>query len=419
MFPDDRDAVLADCRVAPSSPQAGVSLMRVAIFTDNDFDKISGVTTTLKAVLQHAPSGFSPRVYTASDISVNAPTYFASASWGIGLPWYKDMKIYWPKVTMLMAEMLADDVRLIHVTTPGPVGLAGRWIARRLRLPIVGSFHTHIADYTQAMSGSERLGRLVDTYMRWFYAACEPVLVPSQATADLLTRRGYRPEALKVWSRGVDLDRFTPHRRTASMRDGWDASDHRPAILYAGRLSAEKALALIQPIQAALRGAGIPHRFIFAGDGPFGRTLQSQCPDAVFLGALPHAAVGQVMASADVFLFPSATDAFGNVVLEAQASGLPVLVSDQGGPRQNMVPDATGFVCRAGTATDFVTCLGALLRDPDRRRTMGEAARQYASARSWPESLVPLFSAWRTALTRGDRQAEVPLDFVQTPAQPS
>jgi glycosyltransferase involved in cell wall biosynthesis len=369
----------------------------VAIITDNDFDKVTGVTTTLKAVLRHAPTDLRVRVYTAADLAVDQPDYCAMASWGVGLPWYPEMRIYWPHVQRLRRMLAADGVEVLHITTPGPMCLAARWLWRRTRMPMIGSYHTHLGDYVTTYSGSGALGRGLETYMRWLYAPCGTVLVPSAATRTRLETGGYPARQLQVWSRGVETSCFQPAARSAALRDSWGVGDRRPAILYAGRLSSEKGLALMGPLQHALLRKGIAHRFVFVGDGPMRPALEAMCPDAVFLGNLSPAGVAQAMASADVFVFPSATDSLGNVVLEAQACGLPVLVTDQGGPQEHMRHGSTGWVCPAGDAAAFTDRLATLLSDVSLKRAMGQAAVTYATSRSWPIALAPLYDAWREA----------------------
>jgi len=374
--------------------------LRVAIFTDNDFDKINGVTTTLKAVLQFSER-VEPRVYTAADLGVQTAQYFATPSIGIGLPWYREMRIYWPRLSSFSKALERDGVDVVHVTTPGPVGLAGRWLAARHRLPLVGSYHTHLGDYASTLSGSPRLGRALEQYMRWCYRPCRPLLVPSVAARELLVSRGYEAGRLEVWSRGVDVLRFNPERASNAWRRAWHVDARRPAILYAGRLSREKGLALIGPLQQQLHRHGLAHQFVFAGDGPMRAELQAMCPDGVFLGALPHDRVAVAMASSDLFFFPSTTDTLGNVVLEAQAAGLPVVVSDAGGPKQQMIPDVTGFVSRADDVPSFAANIVKLLRHADCRAAMGRQARAYAETRDWPRSLDPLVAAWQGASYTG------------------
>jgi glycosyltransferase involved in cell wall biosynthesis len=373
-------------------------MMRVAVFTDNDFDKINGVTTTLKALLRHAPDDIRPRIYTLADLEIDEPQYLALAAAGVPIPYYAEMRMYVPRIGEIRRRLRADAVRVIHLTTPGPVGLAARYLSRRLGLPLVGSYHTQLAEYTRRLSGSDRLGRLMGQYLRWVYGRCEQVLVPSVDTGLRLEEEGWDGARLGVWARGIDTATFSPDRRSAALREKWRVSDSRPAVLYAGRLSVEKGLDLIGPVLSLLQRHNIAHRMIFVGEGPMTATLRDRFPDAVLTGPLHHDAVAAAMASADVFLFPSETDTAGNVVLEAQACGLPVLVSNVGGPQENLLRGASGFVCRAGDTLDFGSRLSQLLGQPVLRREMAAAARQYATTRSWPMMLQPVFAAYRAAV---------------------
>ncbi len=307
------------------------------------------------------------------------------------------MRIHWPRLLTFARELRRQRVSVVHVTTPGPVGLAARWLARHLRLPLVGSYHTELGDYATMLSGSARLGAVTERYVRWFYRTCNPLLVPSTATRDLLVSRGYRPGRLRVWGRGVDVEQFNPGRASAALQEAWRGDRRSPVILYAGRLSREKGLELVAPLRQQLLGYGLNARFVFVGDGPMRRELETLCPDGVFPGSLPHDRVAEAMASADVFFFPSATDTLGNVVLEAQAAGLPVVVSDRGGPRQHMAHTHTGFVCAAGDADAFARAFVMLFTQPELRLEMGRLARSYALARDWPSSLIPLRDAWCSA----------------------
>jgi glycosyltransferase involved in cell wall biosynthesis len=372
--------------------------MPVAIFTDNDFDKVNGVTTTLKAVLRFGRDA-APRIYTASDVDVDTPEYFAAGSVGVGLPWYREMRIYWPRLRRFARQLAADQVDVVHITTPGPVGIAGRVLARRLGLPIVGSYHTNLGDYTTRFSGSATMGASLEAFMRWCYAPCDPLLVPSAATRTLLAARGYRADRLDVWGRGVDVDRFRPERRSQALRNHWHVDDRRPCVLYAGRLSREKDLQVVEPLQRALQQRHVSCQLVFAGDGPMRADLQAMCPDAIFLGTLSHDEMAVAMASADIFFFPSTTDTLGNVVLEAQAAGLPVVVSDRGGPAQHVLPDRSGIVCPAGDVAAFADAVAALATNAETRATMKTAARAFALTRDWPSSLEPLFGAWTRAVS--------------------
>ena len=369
--------------------------LRVAILTDNDFSKVTGVTTTLRAVVAHAPADIVPRVYACERREVDTAGYRAFRAPSVGIPYYRHMAMYLPPMGRLRAQLDADGVDLLHYTTPGPMGLAAIRLSRSLPRSMVGSYHTDLAEYTRVLSGRQWLGDLFGRYMRWSYRHCSHVLVPSAATRHLATASGIDPARVGVWVRGVSTTQFTPARRDQALRDAWRVPDGGIAVLYAGRLSVEKGLDMVPALATRLRVLGIPHRFVFVGAGPMDATLAARCPGAVFLGALAHDDVAVAMASADVFLFPSRTDTAGNVVLEAQASGLPVLVTPDGGPRENMQDDVTGVIC--AEVGQFAGALAGFVRTPARRQAMAAAARAYAMTRSWSSALAPLYATYREA----------------------
>lgn len=182
-------------------------------------------------------------------------------------------------------------------------------------------------------------------------------------------------------------------------------------MLYVGRLSREKGLGELFAVQRSIASRAIPHRFVFVGDGPMRRELEAALPDAVFTGRLPQDKVAVAMASSDIFVCPGRSDTAGNAVLEAQASGLPVLVTDDGGPKENMLPGQTGVIC----ASTRELCRQVLeLCGRDRRRhQMGAAAREYALGRGWDVALAPLYQSYRevaasTAVAPGLASGVVP-----------
>ena len=367
--------------------------MKVAIFTDNDFGKVNGVTTSLKAALRYAPEGIRPRIYTACAEAESSSDYLAVRSVGMAIPFYGEMTMYWPRAMRLLRQARQDRIDVVHLTTPGPVGLAAMFVARRAGLPMIGSFHTDLAAYTERLSGSPRLGALMREYLRWPYGRCARVLGPSESTRALLVGGKIRA-ARSPSGRAASIADVRPAHRSVSLRERWGVSGARPAVIYVGRISKEKGLDLLPRIEAALLRHGVDHRLILVGDGPMREGLAASLRDAVFTGTLPPAGVAEAMASADLFLFPSDTDAAGNVVLEAQACGLPVVVSSRGGPREYIRPDDTGVVCPAGDAERFGHVAAALLRTPQRRRAMGEAARAHALTLRWESALAPLYRTY-------------------------
>lgn len=369
--------------------------MNVAIFTDNDFGKVNGVTTTLNAVLAHVPQDLRVRIYTAAELGIDQPQYLALRSLGIPIPFYGEMRMYVPRVRAYLRHAVADRIDVVHLTTPGPLGLASLHIASRLNVPLIGSFHTDLAAYTATLSGSPRLGALMREYMRWLYNRCARVLVPSEDTRRMLAQAKVHQHKISLWPRGVDTELFHPSKRSRQRRDAWHVSERRPAILYVGRVSREKGLDLLPRLQQHLHALGLEHRFIIAGRGPMTSELQTRMWDTVFTGVMSREAVSDAFASSDVFVFPSRTDTAGNVVLEAQASGLPVVVSGAGGAREQMIAGRTGLICEADDPAEWASAVASIVRDPTRHRAMAEQARAYALSRRWDQALLPLYRAYR------------------------
>jgi glycosyltransferase involved in cell wall biosynthesis len=381
--------------------------MRVAVFTDNDFDKVNGVTTALNALVDYAPSDIAPRIYTASALGSDTPQYLALPSKAVPIPFYTGMDMYVPRWREYLRRVAADEIDVLHLTTPGPLGLTALWVAARTGLPLVGSFHTDLATYTSILSGSPLLGKLMGQYMRWMYGKCRETLVPSAATRELMVSAGANPGRIGFWTRGVDTTLFNPQRRSHRLRERWRTSTREPALLYVGRLSREKGLELLPEMLYRLRALGLAHRMIIAGDGPLRPWLMEQLPDAIFTGSLGRHDVAEVFASADLFVFPSLTDTAGNVVLEAQASRLPVVVSGKGGPREQMVPDVTGRVCEDPNPKAWAEVVASLLTHETVCEQMRDAARQYASSRRWEAALTGVYQAYRNAHRRSPQLSPV------------
>jgi glycosyltransferase involved in cell wall biosynthesis len=191
---------------------------------------------------------------------------------------------------------------VVHLTTPGPVGLAALYAASRLKLPMVGSFHTDLAAYTHLLSGSSNLGRLMQKYIRWLYGKCERILVPSLATRQTLIASKIDRRKINLWNRGVSTEHFVPTIRSTALRESWGASDSRPVLLYVGRVSTEKGLDLLPALTERLQRSQIKHRLVIVGDGPMRRALSDRCTGAIFTGTLSPPEVAGSCLRADTAL---------------------------------------------------------------------------------------------------------------------
>ncbi len=296
---------------------------------------------------------------------------------------------------------------LMHLAAPDLIGYAARRLARKWDVPLVASFHTRYDTYFRYY----HMGWLESTvtrYLRHFYAACEQIYVPSESTAEVL-REQRMAKDIRIWSRGVDADRFNPGRRDLEWRRALGIGDGEPVVAFVGRLVLEKGMASFAETVDGLRQRGIAHRVMVVGDGPERDRFRGMLPgDAVFTGYLEGEALARAYASAEIFLNPSVTETFGIVTLEAMASGLPAVCADATGSRSLVRHGETGFLVRPGDAAGYIDAVGRLASDPALRGRMGAAAQQATRRYTWDaviEALVvqyrEVLEGWRTPAAEG------------------
>lgn len=280
------------------------------------------------------------------------------------------------------------------LSTPGPVGLTGLAAGKLLGLKLVGIYHTDFPRYVQMLTEDDMLEQMTWKYMIWFYDQMDLILVPSRAYMRQLADVGIDPNKMRVLGRGVDLQQFDATKRN---HDFWPQRglDDGVTFLYVGRVSEEKNLPRLLEDYTRLpigESAPTPTRLAIVGDGPALKELRKKYkrPDILFTGTLTGEELSQAYASADCFVFPSTTDTFGNVILEAQASGLPCIVTDRGGPAELIENGYTGLVIDPDRPGAFASAISELAADPQRRAAMGRAAREAASAHAW-ESAFDIF----------------------------
>jgi len=266
----------------------------------------------------------------------------------------------------------------IHVSTPGTVGLLGLLIARMMDIPLAGTYHTDIPQYVRSLTNDEFLEQAAWSYMVWFYNQMEEVMVPSVGTREQLLARGLPANKMKPLPRWVDTSQFSPARKIPVY---WEEHGLTTGLklLYVGRVSREKSLELLTEVFRELVDSGADVGLAVIGDGPYRQEMETALTDypALFTGYLHGEDLQRGYASADLFVFPSATDTFGNVVLEAQASGLPVIVSDAGGPRELMVEGETGTIFQAGNKDALIAAIRLLAGNRLLLAEMGKKARSF------------------------------------------
>lgn len=297
------------------------------------------------------------------------------------MPEYPDIKLHLPPIMEIIDFIEREGFTRIHVSTPGTLGLLAIFIAKLMDIPISSTYHTNFPQYLMSLTNDVFLENLSWKYIIWFYNQTEEVLVPSKSTQNQIIEKGLSREKVKPLLRWVDTETFSPKKRNPRIWEKYNL-DGEVKLLYVGRISKEKNLELLADAFIALIKSGFHSYLIFAGDGPYRRDLESKLAGlpVQFTGFLTGEELTTLYASSDVFVFPSATDTFGNVVLEAQASGLPVIVSDEGGPKELMIPDETGYVIKANDKSALVSTMMLFIKDREKMKTMGERARQFIEA---------------------------------------
>jgi len=326
-------------------------------------------------------------------------------------PLYRDYRVavVTPRVLRTLDEFAPD---IIQVTVPDLVGVEFVRYAKRNRIPVVATYHTVFPDYFKYYY----IGFLTPTGWRLatiFYGRMNAVYAPTEIAARELRRRGLRN--IKIWSRGIDLDQYRPTLRQPRFRESL-AGGRRTVILYAGRLVAYKDIGILADVYRYFHsGSERPVRFIIAGSGPKEKSLKRRMPEAVFTGYLHGDDLARVYANSDLLLFPSPTESFGNVVLEALASGVPAVVSDRGGCQEIIAQSGAGLVARSGDAPDFYRQCRRLIDDRNLFRRMRQRGLEFARGRTWDVIVAWLVEELMSQAKQG--LARVPPHPIRRPAE--
>ncbi len=287
---------------------------------------------------------------------------------------------------------------IIHLAVPDMLGQAALSLAKAHQIPAVASYHTRYETYLKHYWYTAPLEGWLKRMLRGFYGACREVYVPSESVREALLADGLR-DNFKPWPRGIDTARFNPDRRSTDWRARNGIGGDELVILHVSRLVREKRL---DTLTRALNQLRLPHRVVIVGDGPDRDYVGRELPHAIFTGFLDGDELAAAYASSDIFVFPSDSESFGNVTLEAMASGLPCVCADATGSASLVVAGETGYLAHADDAEGFARHIANLAADSGLRRQMGEAARARSLNFSWEETLARMLGYYRALLARAD-----------------
>jgi glycosyltransferase involved in cell wall biosynthesis len=408
------------CMTVPFTPEladapsaVGRHPLRVALVTETYPPEVNGVALSVARIAD----GLHRRGHQVQLVRPRQPTDAPRGATpagrellvrGMPIPCYPHLRLGLPAADTLRAQWRAQRPDLVHIATEGPLGWSALRTARELELAVTSDFRTNF----QAYGAHYRLGWLhgaILAYLRRFHNATGCTMVPTEALRAELQERGF--ERLLVVARGVDTGLFDPARRSTRLRQQWGVAADERVLLYVGRLAAEKNLELLLRAFDAMRAVAPRLRLVLVGDGPLRDALRQRCPWAVFAGQRSGTDLAAHYASADLFLFPSLTETFGNVTPEAMASGLGVLAFDHAAAGQLIEHGRSGWLAPYGDSAAFVRLAQALARDPQAARRAGQAARDRAMDLDWDGVVRQVETVFVTALIarRGRLPAAWPL----------
>lgn len=318
---------------------------------------------------------------------------------GLPLPGYSELQFGLTRQRRLLALWKHQRPDLIYVATQGPLGVTAVTVARKLGIPVCSGFHTNFHSYSRHYHAAF-LERMLKRYGRWFHNRTALTLVPTRRMAAQVEAMGIHP--IGLWSRGVDCRQFAPHKRDQELRAEWGLQPQDRAVLYVGRLASEKNLQLAVSCFERIRALHPRAKFVLVGDGPQRKRLQQKHPDYVFCGIQKGEALARHYASGDLFLFPSKTDTFGNVVTEAMASGLAVVAFDDAAASEHIRHRENGMMARLDDDEAFVEHALTLAQQNTLLANIRHQARLDALDLDW-DSQVEQFEQLTLKLNRRDR----------------
>jgi glycosyltransferase involved in cell wall biosynthesis len=361
---------------------------RRAWITDT-FADVNGVAHAIRSFSAHARERGNPiTVFTSLPAMPDADVLNFPPLGEFVIPEYETLKLSFPPFLHVIEALERGNFHELIISTPGPMGLCALAAARLLGLRVTGIYHTDFPGYIRCLTGDEYLEQLAWGYMRWFYGGMDRVHAPTECYRRSLADHGLDPARLGILPRGVDTTLFSPAKRDPALWQRYGLNGNFK-LLYVGRVSREKNVGSLIEAYRALRATRKDLDLVIVGEGPdYNDMRQRHARDGVvFTGFLRGEDLARAYAAADLFVFPSATDTFGNAVLEALASGVPAVVSDQGGPSELVARHAAGLAVDTRAPGPLAAAIADLIQDPARRGLMAERALQTAREHTWDAAL--------------------------------
>lgn len=390
---------------------------RIALFTDILKENFDGVTYTLYNLIERIPKDKFEFIFItpyppSPEVKFPYPVIVCRY---IPMPLYKEYLLAFPYFDKNLKKTLGEfKPDLIHFTTPSFLGRYALRYGQKHNIPVVSTYHTHFPMYIDYYFKNLPFlwwfswvakKFLVPMILRFSYNNCARVYVPTKPVLDDLAEVGIEPQRLTIWARGIDMSKYNARKRDKNFIDTM-CGKNTVRILFVSRLFWIKEIRTIVRIFRQLTKSYPNTRMIITGDGPQRKWMEKRMPGAVFTGKLLHEQLERIYASSDIFLFPSITETFGNVVLEALASGLPVVAAARGGPVGILREGETGFLVEPKNVDEFCDKLGYLIDNPDVMEKMSRSATEYARTQKWEILCREMFDSYENIITEHSEKSE-------------
>ncbi len=389
--------------------------MRIAVVTETWPPEVNGVAVTLAKLVQglclrnHDVQLIRPR-QTSGDQAAHDPGFEEVLMRGMPIPRYPELKLGLPSKKNLIKAWTLRRPDVVHIATEGPLGWSALQAAKVLKLPVTSDFRTNFHSYSKHY-GVGWLRKPIVAYLRKFHNATACTMVPTQGLQAELSQHGFLN--LKVVARGVDTQLFNPAKRSEALRRSWQAGPDTVVLISVGRLAVEKNLGQVMATYEALRSVGADVKLVLVGDGPMRGQIQQRCPDAIFAGMLSHDKLANYYASADLFLFPSQSETFGNVTVEALASGLPVLAFDCAAASDWVKPDVNGWLIPETQPEMYVTTAVRVVQSASTLARVAATTRAQVGQLDWQEIAEQVEGVLMAAIDNAPDQRSVLREWVQ------
>ncbi|ADU31566.1 glycosyltransferase family 4 protein [Evansella cellulosilytica] len=379
--------------------------MRIALFSDTFTPQVNGVSKTMNRLVHYLGKEKIDYDIFVPELNDDESLFNGNVHRFASLPFilYPECRIALPNVLTIRQRLHALQPELIHIATPFNMGLCGLHYSNKYHVPFVASYHTHFDHYLHYY----KLGFMLPwiwKYQQWFHRDAKRVFVPSKETMSHLEKKGF--QHLSLWQRGVDCDLFHPNYDPKYFRQKYSINK-KYILLYVGRLAPEKDLHILSEVISNMPS----HQkeliqWVFVGEGPMKDELKEKHrDDVIFTGYLDGEELASAYSSADLFVFPSTSETFGNVVLESLASGTPAIVSNSGGVKEIVTNGETGMICPGKKADAFLKSITTILFTQDLNKKMSLKARAYAKTQSWNHIFSNLVSEYEQVIYENEQRS--------------